>query len=422
MPRSSIVTAIKRALPAVVSIRSIPYRKTAGDEYEVLPEDSGYAASSENPVPGEQSPSEMPDEGLGGSGVIIAPDGLIVTNKHVIANLKERYEVLLPDGRWYPARILARDPATDVAFLRVRKQGFLPIALGSARSLELGDMVIAIGNALGQFTNTASAGIVSGLSRSLVAALDTAGAMEELEGLIQTDAAINPGNSGGPLVNLNGEAVGINVASVLGAQNLGFAIPIDIVRRAMEELEGLIQTDAAINPGNSGGPLVNLNGEAVGINVASVLGAQNLGFAIPIDIVRRDMEELRSFGRIRRVYLGIRYMPVSEELARTFHLPVQEGALIASDAAVPTVIERSAAHRAGLRPRDVILEVNGEAITTQRSLAAVLSQKSVGEQLALTVLRGNRRLRVAVTPTEWQTPEEEKSSDRGKPTQDGKSS
>ena len=366
MPRSSIVTAIKRALPAVVSIRSIPYRKTAGDEYEVLPEDSGYAASSENPVPGEQSPSEMPDEGLGGSGVIIAPDGLIVTNKHVIANLKERYEVLLPDGRWYPARILARDPATDVAFLRVRKQGFLPIALGSARSLELGDMVIAIGNALGQFTNTASAGIVSGLSRSLVAALDADG--------------------------------------------------------AMEELEGLIQTDAAINPGNSGGPLVNLNGEAVGINVASVLGAQNLGFAIPIDIVRRDMEELRSFGRIRRVYLGIRYMPVSEELARTFHLPVQEGALIASDAAVPTVIERSAAHRAGLRPRDVILEVNGEAITTQRSLAAVLSQKSVGEQLALTVLRGNRRLRVAVTPTEWQTPEEEKSSDRGKPTQDGKSS
>jgi serine protease Do len=316
----TIVRVIQRALPSVVSLRSI----LSGTE--------SYAIPTEG-------------EGLGGSGFVVASDGTIVTNKHVVANLRDECEVITQDGKRFRATILARDPASDIAFLKIERHDIPPLPLGSAKTLMLGETVIAIGNALGQFANTVSAGIVSGLSRSLLAALDEEG----------------------------------NV----------------------EELEGLIQTDAAINPGNSGGPLVNLLGEAVGVNIATVLGAQNLGFAIPIDVVRRDLEDLRRFGRVRRAYLGIRYLPVDEIIAREYHLPRSYGALVCSAASVPAVAPHGPAARAGIRERDLIIAVNGEVITPEKTFAAMLAQAPVDQPIRLTVLRGRRRLQFSVTPTEW---------------------
>src|SRR3989338_2373822 len=152
----------------------------------------------------------------GGSGFIVHPDGLILTNKHVVFDTDAEYTVVANDGKEYQAKVLARDPITDIAVVKVDAQGLPTVQLGNSKKLELGQTVIAIGNALGMFQNSVSKGIISGLSRSISAALGTDGEMEHLRGVLQTDVAINQGNSGGPLINLDGEAIGINTAIIYG--------------------------------------------------------------------------------------------------------------------------------------------------------------------------------------------------------------
>jgi serine protease Do len=219
------------------------------------------------------------------------------------------------------------------------------VALGDSNNIELGQTVMAIGNALGIFKNTVSSGIISGLSRSISAQAD----------------------------------------------------PYSI-----QELRGLIQTDAAINPGNSGGPLVNIFGQAIGINVAVVFGAENIGFAIPINSAKRVLSDLKKYGRIRRPFLGIRYLTVDSNLKEKLKLPVDYGALIVSEK--HGVVSKSPADLAGIKEKDILLEVNGEKITTDKPMQDFLENLAVGETIKLQILRDGKKMEVKMTLAERSLP------------------
>lgn len=281
----------------------------------------------------------------GGSGFIVDESGIVLTNKHVVMDPKAEYTVITNDDKKYSAEVLARDPVDDVAILKIKAKNLTTVKLGESTGLDLGQTVIAIGNALGIFKNTVSAGIISGLSRSIRAAT-------------------------APMV-------------------------------APQELRGLIQTDAAINPGNSGGPLVNLEGEAIGINSAIVFGAQNLGFAIPINFAKRDLDDVKKFGRIKRPLLGLRYLTIDENMKEKMGLAVDYGAIVAGQAPhTEAVIPGSPAHKAGLKEKDIILECDGNKITSQATIQDILEEKEVGDVLTLKVMRGKKTFATEVKLTE----------------------
>lgn len=281
----------------------------------------------------------------GGSGFIVGEDGIILTNKHVVMVPHAQYTVITQDGQKSPVQILARDPVNDVAILRIKRKGLPTIELGDSDKLELGQTVLAIGNALGIFRNTVSAGIVSGLSRSLAAIAD--------------------------------------------------------IHAPAQEMRGLIQTDAAINPGNSGGPLVDISGRVIGVNSAMVFGAQNIGFAIPINSAKRDLADLKKFGRIRRPYLGLRYFILDEDLKEKHHLPVGYGALIVGDSPYSRgVVPGSPADLAGIKDKDIILECNGEKITKEKTVQDFLENMNVGGKIKFKVLRGKKEFETTVSLAE----------------------
>lgn len=340
----AVVAAVKRASPAVVSItisKNVPiiencpynpfgdlppeFRRFFGDDFQFS-------------VPCEKGRSEIQEVG-GGSGFIVSEDGLIVTNKHVVLDEDASYTVFTNDGKKYDAKVLARDPVQDLAIIKVNGSNFPVVTLGSSEEVELGQTAIAIGNALGEFRNTVSVGVVSGLARTITA-------------------------SGGG----------------------GFS----------EHLEGLIQTDAAINPGNSGGPLLNLRGEVIGINTAIVSGAQSVGFAIPIERAKRDIQSVKKTGEITAPFLGVRYVTVTPELAEKQNLPVDYGAVVRGNDDGPAVEPNSPAARAGILAEDIILEVNGKHIDKDHTLASMISQFNVGDTINLTVRRGNQTLTLRV--------------------------
>ncbi|MDP3794664.1 MAG: trypsin-like peptidase domain-containing protein [bacterium] len=272
----------------------------------------------------------------GGTGFIISRNGLIMTNRHVVEDDGAEYTVLTNDGAKLPARVLARHPALDLAILKIDKNDLPVPTLGTSEDLKAGQSVIAIGNALGEFRNTVSLGVISGLRRTITA---------------------------------GGAGSGI------------------------EQLENVIQTDAAINPGNSGGPLLNLRGEVVGINVAVALGAQSVGFAIPIDQAKKMITEVESTGKLSVPFLGVRYVIITEALARANDLPVNYGAYIAGGASnEPAITQGSPAAIAGLREGDIILEMDGTRIDGQNTLAELITRHSVGQEVRLTVLRADETL------------------------------
>ena len=277
----------------------------------------------------------------GGSGFFISEDGLILTNRHVVSDAHASYGITAPptspaggDEKKYEAVVLARDPINDVAILKIKEQRKVPaLKMGQSAGLKLGQSVIAVGNALGEFQNTVSTGVVSGLSRFISASAD-----------------------------------------MMGRQ---------------ERLRGLIQTDAAINPGNSGGPLVNLDGEAIGINVAVVFGAQNIGFAIPIERAKKDLEEIQKFGRIRRPFLGVRYLLLNKFLQDRFSLPIDHGALVINEGAPGdfAVVPKSPAAKAGLKEFDVITAVDGKNVSESETPEDFLSQHEIGDEVELKIFR-----------------------------------
>lgn len=341
-----VIKTIKKVMPAVVSIMISKHLDDLEKEIpqELLPFIPG----------GPEHKLQIPDflidkKGMvqvgGGSGFVVDPNGLILTNKHVIMDPKAEYTVILNDGRKFSSEILSRDPINDIAILRIKAKNLPVVKLGDASHLELGQSIIAIGNALGIFKNTVSAGIVSGLSRSIPA---------------QTDPNIPP-----------------------------------------QEMRGLIQTDAAINPGNSGGPLVDLNGFAVGINAAIVFGAQNIGFAIPINCAKRDLADIKKYGHIKRPLLGVRYIIVDEKLQEKMNLPVNYGAMIIKESQHDHgVVPESPAAKAGLKEKDIILEFNSQKVDKDHPIQDFLQNMSVGDKVELLVIRGGKQFKVKTTLTE----------------------
>ncbi len=359
MNDSRVITIIRKVMPAVVSIA---IAKRLQDLEKELPKElyAGIPGTSSHPAhatrSGADAPATMtiPDElvdahGMvqvgGGSGFIVDPKGLVMTNKHVVNEPDAEYTVILNDGRTFTAEILTRDPINDVAILKIPAQGLPSLSLGDASHLQLGQSLIAIGNALGVFRNTVSVGIVSGLSRAISAQAD-------------------PG-------------------------------------AAPQEMRGLIQTDAAINPGNSGGPLVDRTGRVVGVNAAIVSGAQEIGFAIPVNAARRDLNDLRKYGRIRRPLLGVRYLMVDDDLKAKMKLSVNYGALVLrEDPHNEAVIPGSPAARAGIRELDIILTLDGARLDKDHPIQDYLEDLNVGDEVHLVVLRGERKIPVKLTLTE----------------------
>jgi len=329
-----IISAVEKVMPAVVSI-------VVGKEYENILRERPYELMIPHgdhfdpPVPEEELPHTATGKIRigGGSGFIIDPSGLILTNKHVVHDEDAEYVIATASEDTFKANVLARDPLDDVAILKIDAENLPAISLGNSNAILLGQTVLAMGTALGEFQNTVSAGIISGLSRFITAMTDGEG--------------------------------------------------------HTERLRGLIQTDAAINPGNSGGPLVNLKGEAIGINTAVVFGAQNIGFAIPINKAKRDLKELEQYGRIRRPFLGVRYILLNPLLTKRFRLPIDHGALVLREGTPerPAVVPGSAAHKAGLLEADVIMELNYTPINEKTSIEDVLEQVQLGGTITAKVWR-----------------------------------
>jgi len=338
-----IIAAVERSEPGVVSVivsKLIPIiERCPYDPFGDLPPEFRpfFEGGSQFTVPCEKG--ERLQEVGGGSGFVIRSDGLIVTNKHVVSDTNADYTVLTNDGKKHNAQVLARDPVLDLAVLKINTSGLTALTLGDSSVMKLGQTVIAIGNSLGEFRNTVSVGVVSGLSRNIIA--EGGGAIENIEGLIQTDAAINPGNSGGPLLNLKGEVIAINTAVAQGAENIGFAIPINQAKRAISSIE--------------------------------------------------------THGRIIVPYLGVRYLTLSEERAKEEGLGLVTGALIRGGADGPAIMPNSPAFKAGVKAEDVILGIDGIKITESRSLAGLIQEHQVGDAITLKVLRNGIEIELRAT-------------------------
>jgi len=282
-----------------------------------------------------------------GTGFIVSEDGLILTNKHVVSDDKAEYTVSMSDGKEYPATILAKDPVQDLAIMKINNDAnikFTPLKLGSSDDIQIGQSVIAIGNALGEFQNTVSVGVISGLGRTVVA---------------------------------SGEAIGT------------------------ETLEDIIQTDAAINKGNSGGPLLNLKGEVIGINTAVSSSGQNISFAISIDKAKKDIEQVKASGRITYPYMGVRYVVLNKETAQSKNLTIDYGALLVKGTDGPAVTVGSPAEKAGLKDGDVILEMGGEKITESNTLSKIISKYNPNDSVDLKIIRDGKEMTLTIVLGEW---------------------
>jgi len=332
MEKSPIVQVAKKVCPAVITIvitKDLPkvegfyYFPYGGQEF-IFPKIKGG--------------KERTKIG-GGSGFIVSEDGYVLTCNHVVSDTEADYTVILDPKHKFQAKVLARDPLIDVAVLKIEGKNLPYLELGDSNKVELGETVIAVGNPLGEFEDTISAGIVSGLSRKITA-------------------------YGG--------------------------MPFKAT-----SLRGLIQTDAAINPGNSGGPLVNMEAKTIGINTAMVMGAENIGFAIPLNYAKATLEEVKKYGKIQRPFLGIRYIILNPEIAKIQKLPVDYGALILRESlGEPAVIKGSAAEKVGLEEYDIILEIDGEKISEENTIADILQKHKIGDEISLKVLRKGKEIKL----------------------------
>jgi serine protease Do len=345
---AAVVNAVKAASPAVVSItisENVPVVEQCPDNpLDNLPPDLQQLFGQDMPdmtQPCDTGQTQEQEVG-GGSGFIISSDGLILTNKHVVSDTNASYSVLTNDGKTYTAKVLARDPDQDLAVLKIDASGLPTVTLGDSDGLQLGQTAIAIGNALGQFSNTVSVGVVSGLSRTVTAS--------------------SPDDSS-----------------------------------EQETISGVIQTDAAINPGNSGGPLLNLQGQVIGIDTALASGAENIAFAIPIDEAKHDITSVQATGQIQSPFLGVRYLPVTPTLAQQQNLPVTAGALVRGDSTGPAVEPGSPAAKAGVQAEDIITQVDNTPINSENDLGTVIDQYSVGDAVTLTINRAGKTITLQAT-------------------------
>jgi len=336
--KSPIVEIAKKVCPAVITVIVSKDLPTAENFYSFPYGDKEYMMPKYGK--GQKGKIEKTKIG-GGSGFIVSKDGYVFTSNHVVSDTSADYTVVVDPKHKYPVKVLSRNPINDTAVLKIEGENFPFLEIANSNEIELGEEVIAVGNALGEFTDTLSTGIVSGLSRFITA-------------------------FGG-------------------------------IENQTQNLRGLIQTDAAINPGNSGGPLINMEGKVIGINTAMIAGAQNIGFAIPINYAKKDLEEVKKYGKIMMPFLGVKYVLVSKDMAQANKLPVNDGAIVVREALGESpVVKDSAADKAGVKEWDIILECNGEKITAKNPLANILAKCKIGSSTPLKVLRDGKEVTLSV--------------------------
>lgn len=335
MFKSPIVSIAKKVCPAVITIvvsKDLPkvddfYSFPFGGKEYIMPKNNNGI-------------TEAMQIG-GGSGFIVSEDGYVITSNHVVADSSANYTVIIEPTIKFPAKVLSRNPINDIAILKIDAKKLPFIKLFNSDKIQIGEEVLAIGNPLGEFTDTLSAGIVSGLSRYITA-------------------------FGG-------------------------------IENQTQNLRGLIQTDAAINPGNSGGPLVNMKGLVIGVNTATIMGAQNIGFAIPINYAKNDLDQVKKFGKIVVPFLGIKYVIISKEMAKTNKLSVENGALVVREALGESpVIRGSAADKSGIKEFDILTIFNGEEITTENPLGQILQKCKIGQEIETIILRDGQEIKLKV--------------------------
>lgn len=277
-----------------------------------------------------------------GTGMIVSANGYVLTNKHVVEGA-DTVSVVLPDGTAYEnVQVLGSDPLNDVAFLKIKGVNDLPaVTLGDSKTVRIGQTVVAIGNALGQYQNSVTSGIISGTGRPVVASTDGSGA---------------------------------------GA----------------ESLNDLIQTDAAINSGNSGGPLLNLEGQVIGINTAIAQDAQGIGFAIPIGATKGMLQHVIKTGKVERAYLGVQYLSITPEVRRQYDLPVKKGDYIFAQRG-NSVQPGGPADKAGVKDGDIITAVNGHKVGEVASVSSLVSEYEPGARVELTILRDGKTITLSAT-------------------------
>lgn len=277
----------------------------------------------------------------GGTGFVISSDGLIATNKHVVESDLAKYSVVLSDGKSYDAEVVARDPLADLAVVKIKASGLKVVELGDSDNLVLGQKVIAVGNALGEYQNSVTTGVISGTGRVIVA-----------------------GDGGG----------------------------------SSERLEGVIQTDAAINPGNSGGPLLNLAGQVVGINTAVDQQGASIGFAIPINSIKSVLDSVVRNGEIVRPKLGLRYILITPEFASLNGMDITEGALVVrGDKREELAVQpEGPADMAGIVEGDILLEINHQKITEKQGVSSLLQKYAPGDVVDIKLIRDGGEKTVSV--------------------------
>lgn len=316
-----IIDLVAKASPAVVSI--LVEQKGASRMTVRFDADGGITRETQE--------GDYVEVGRG-TGFLVRPDGLIVTNRHVAGDRDARYTVILLDERRFDAKIIDIDPINDLALLKIDGGRFPALALEAADRVRIGQTVVAIGNALGKYANTVTRGILSGLGRDIEASNRVTGGLERLEDILQTDAAINEGNSGGPLLNLDGKVIGVNTAVETSAQGLGFAIPVAEVRKVLASYD--------------------------------------------------------RYGAIARPRLGVRYLTITPELVVERGLTQTYGALIdAGEEGLPAIIPNAPAAAAGLRAGDIIIKVGGRKLEGKLNLGRALRAYDVGDAVAVTFLR-----------------------------------
>lgn len=329
---SVVINAVESVSPAVVTVG---ISQSAGSQNMMLfdPFDP-FAPFRQQP----NQPNTQKIEQDIGSGFIVDKSGLIVTNKHVVSDTQATYKVITKDDKSYDVVKIYRDPANDLAILKVNFPGndnnIAVVKMGDSTKIKVGQLAIAIGTALGQFRNTVTTGVISGIGRGITAGSPFEGYAERLDNVIQTDAAINPGNSGGPLLNSSGEVIGVNAAVSSEGQNIGFALPINVIKDA----------------------LVNFN----------------------------------QTGQFDRPYIGVRYKVITKDVALMNEVP--EGAYIME------VIDNSPAQNAGIEQGDIIIKIDSTRLTgTNSELSKFISSKKVGDRISVTVWRNGKEVNINLT-------------------------
>lgn len=337
VPRNYVVEAVNRTGPAVVRINA---SRTVASNQQIPQEfldDPMFRQFFGDQL--RRMPKERTERGTG-SGFIINKEGDIITNAHVVSGA-DKVTVILKDGRQIEGKVLGSDELTDIAVVQVKPDNLPTVSIGSSQNLQPGDWAIAIGNPLG-LDNTVTAGIISAIGRN--------------SGQIGVDKRVS-----------------------------------------------FIQTDAAINPGNSGGPLLNQNGEVIGVNTAIIQGAQGLGFAIPIETAQRIAKQIIEKGKVSRAYLGIQMVTVDANVKKQVNQDTEFGIKISEDKGVliTRVVDDSPAAKAGAKRGDVITKFNDKEILTAEQVTQLVEDRAVGDKINMEVKRNGQTVALSVETAQF---------------------